>query len=34
MRMLTRPAIVITDPEDSRFDLEAFLTNKAAEGAK
>jgi len=25
---------LITDPEDSRFDLEAFLTNKAAEGAK
>ena len=34
VRMLTRPAIVITDPEDSRFDLEAYLTNKAAEGAK
>lgn len=25
---------LITDPEDSRFDLEAFLTNKAAETAK
>lgn len=27
-------ATVITDPEDSRFDLEAFLQAKAAETAK
>lgn len=32
--LLTHLATVITDPEDSRFDLEAFLTSKAAEAAK
>ncbi|XHG02723.1 hypothetical protein AWENTII_006064 [Aspergillus wentii] len=29
--MLTRKLAVITDPEDSRFDLEAFLNAKAKE---
>lgn len=28
------PTLVITDPEDKRFDLEAFINMKAAEMAK
>lgn len=29
--LMISPSAVITDPDDSRFDLEAYLTMKAAE---
>jgi hypothetical protein len=32
--VLLTMAIVITDPDDSRFDLEAYLTMKMTEEAK
>ena len=33
MKEMLTESLVITDPEDPKFDLEAYLTSKAAESS-